>query len=423
MVAVSPAANSASRFLRAAFLTLVFIIACCDAFRPPSLKGMVSKSTIPTAKTSVPRSTFLRLIPTGKRKAILPKAIMVDQEERDESLPKLTTEIHKNIHIDQRKLPTNIDIGRLETWYLDRLEDSYAYTERYIKCPFFRRRYGDILDDVEGFVRFALVRPYFQDSTARLGPRISCKSIGKGTKEKHLSVEKLLQILRKDWRSPSSKNGTTDATTINEKGYYVTGRMSTNIYRDDCYFSSPDPDLPLKGLRKYIGVASHLFDSRASNSKLLSLKEIPGAKYQHPSRIIEAEWKMALTINLPWKPKLSEFTGSTLYFLDEENLICKHQETWDISVLDAFWSMLPRFKELQHAHNNHKKTMKSKASRCPFAAFASMISNPHQQDSSTHSFSSTASGKSEKQELDTSIKCTKSVDTTTIGEEELCIGG
>ena len=413
MVAVSPAANSALRFLRAAFLTLVFAIVFCNAFRPPSLKGMVSKSAIPTAKTNIPRSTFLRLIPTGNRMAILPKAIMIDQEERDESLPKLTTEIHKNIHIDQRKLPTNINIGRLETWYLDRLEDSYDYTERYIKCPFFRRRYGDILDDVEGLVRFALVRPYFQDSTARLGPRISCKSIGKGTKEKNLSVEKLQQILRKDWRSPSSKNRTTDATIINEKGYYVTGRMSTNIYRDDCYFSSPDPDLPLKGLRKYIGVASHLFDSRASHSKLLSLKEIPGAEYQHPSRIIKADWKMALTINLPWKPKLSEFTGSTLYFLDEENLICKHQETWDISVLDAFWSMIPTWKELQRAH---KKTTKTKPSRCPFAAFSSMISNPHHEDA-------LSSNASEKQELNPSIKCTKSVHTTTIGEEELCIGG
>lgn len=417
MVAVSPTANSASRFMLAAFLAIT--ISSCHGFRAPPLQRMVSKTTIPIIKTiDVPRrSSFDRLTLIGSKNVMVSKAILVDEEERDQSLSASTTDIHKSIHTDQAKIPTTIDIGRLETWYLDRLEDSYAYTERYIKCPFFRRRYGDILDDVEGFVRFFLVRPYFQDSTAHLGPRISCKSIGKRTKEKHLSVAQLLEILRKDWKSPNTENGTNDSTSINEKGYYVTGKMSNHIYRDDCYFSSPDPDLPLTGLRKYIGVASHLFDSRASHSKLLSLREIPGLE-NHPP-VLEAEWKMALTINLPWKPKLSEFTGSTLYFLDEDHLICKHQEAWDISVVDAFWSMMPTWKEL-HLVGKQKKTAtktKTKTSRCPFAKMSSWIF-PHQQDSTATALPSTAL---EKSEIDPSIHCIKSIATTAI-EEEVYIG-
>lgn len=376
---------------------------------------MVSKTTISTARTiDVPRSSFARLTLIGSKNMMVSTAILVDEEERDKSLSKSSSKFQKNGYVDQTKLSTcSIDIGHLEKWYLDRLEDSYAYTERYIKCPFFRRRYGDILDDVEGFIRFFLVRPYFQDSTARLGPRISCKSIGKRTKEKNLSVAQLLEILRKDWNAIHNKNGTADATPIDEKGYYVTGKLSTHIYRDDCYFSSPDPDLPLTGLRKYIGVASHLFDSRASRSKLLSLREVPGVENYPP--ILEAEWKMALTINLPWKPKLSEFTGSTLYFLDEDHLIYKHQETWDISLVDAFWSMMPTWKELHLVSKNKKMTTKTKTetSRCPFAKMKSWIS-PYQKASTATTLQS---NESEESDHDHYIHCINSVVTTPIKEE------
>jgi hypothetical protein len=44
-----------------------------------------------------------------------------------------------------------------------------------------------------------------------------------------LSKELLLDVIRSDWK-PESK-----------KGYYVTGRLSPSIYRDDCVFDGPDP--------------------------------------------------------------------------------------------------------------------------------------------------------------------------------------
>jgi hypothetical protein len=120
------------------------------------------------------------------------KATTVDQEQdRGSDI--------RSIHTDQTMLPTN-NIDLVEKWYLDRLEDCYAYSERHIKCPFFRQRCGDILDDIEGFVRFCLIRPYFEDSSSRLGPLMSCKSlVGEGQKTKHLPVRELLDILRKDW--------------------------------------------------------------------------------------------------------------------------------------------------------------------------------------------------------------------------------
>lgn len=37
---------------------------------------------------------------------------------------------------------------------------------------------------------------------------------------------------------------------------------------------------------------------------------------------------------------MKPWTGSTTYYLDEDNLIYKHIEKWDISAVDAFASLL-----------------------------------------------------------------------------------
>jgi hypothetical protein len=209
---------------------------------------------------------------------------------------------------------------------------------------------------------------------------MSCRAFG-GPKTRDLPVSELLEILRRDWRAPEDANdscgGSDDSnfsgsSSRSEKGYYVTGRMSTSIYRDDCEFESPDPDLPLRGLRKYIGVAAHLFDARASHSRLLSLQR----RHEHEGIdnpfVLEAKWKLSLTINLPWKPQLQEFQGSTLYFLDENHLICRHQETWNMSVLDAFLGML----SVSHGRTS------GRSSRCPLAFLMPPKSQQHISPSS-----------------------------------------
>ena len=304
------------------------------------------------------------------------KATLINQDEETD----LRTFLGNSPKICEEpsiSLPTNY-INRVELWYLQKLEEWYSYSERRIKCPFFRRRFGDILDDIEAFVRFFLIRPYFNDSSIRLGPPMRSRSLpGWGQKTKHLPIDEILNILRTDWRAKEKVNydGESDLETVNivnEKGYYVTGRMSTCIYRDDCEFLSPDPDLPLQGLRKYIGVTSNLFDSKTSHSKLISLEEIHsnhGDAYRKEEDdiliVLKAEWRISLTMKLPWKPQLSEFSGSTLYFLDEDNLICRHQETWDISVFDAFLEMMSiseKHKIRSSSNNNNR--------RCPLSVLS-----------------------------------------------------
>jgi len=213
-------------------------------------------------------------------------------------------------------------------------------------------------------------------------------------KKKNLPVEELLAMIRKDWRALEEIETETETEIydgayfatktdrVDEKGYYVTGKISKSIYRDDCEFQSPDPDLPLKGIRKYVGVASQLFHSKTSFSKLLSLEqqqlgtERPEATIANENNntiVLKAMWKMSLTISLPWKPQISEFTGSTLYFLDEDRLVFRHQETWDISVWDAFLDMINvRAKIVNINKNNNKNNNNNnnkKKSRCPLALF------------------------------------------------------
>ena len=198
-----------------------------------------------------------------------------------------------------------------EVWLATHLEDWYS-TSLTIKCPFFRRRAADALDNIDMVCRFLLIRHKSLDLP------LGCRATAK-TKDKtpDLPVNEIFNKILGDWKTETNK------------GYYITGRLNTTIYRDDCFFDGPDPDMPVRGLRKYLNAASQLFDYHKSHAELLSLDIVH-------EKLLVAEWKMEGVLRLPWKPLLPEWTGRTLYHLDEENLIFVHEETWDMSVGEAF---------------------------------------------------------------------------------------
>ena len=135
-------------------------------------------------------------------------------------------------------------------------------------------------------------------------------------KYKNLSLPELRAHIRSDWKPETGK------------GYYVTGKLTTACYRDDCLFTGPDPDMPIKGLRKYVGVAAHLFDVDTSRTTLHSLKVVDNT--------LEAQWEFRGVLHLPWRPSLPKLSGRTVYHVDEEGLISQHEEFWDLSVAYAF---------------------------------------------------------------------------------------
>jgi Uncharacterized conserved protein (DUF2358) len=202
-------------------------------------------------------------------------------------------------------------LSPLERWYLNVSETSYGEALS-LKCPFFRRRVSDILDIIDSAIRLIVVR-----NAAFVIPKVSLRGIGyDNVKQVGLSTEQLIEVLRRDWREET------------KKGYYVTGRLTTSVYRDDCLFDGPDPDMPVRGLRKYMNAASQLFDHKSSFSELLSLQEEGGA--------LVATWRFNGTMRLPWRPTMPEVIGRTTYLRDKSGLIYKHIESWDISAYEAF---------------------------------------------------------------------------------------
>lgn len=195
-----------------------------------------------------------------------------------------------------------------------------------LKCPFMRRRATDILDSIDEVMRFLVIR---HKSLHLLGPPPAYGCDG-DTCDKllGLTLEETKDAITRDWKVDT------------KKGYYITGRLNATLYRDDCFFDGPDPDMPIRGLRKYLNAASQLFEQKTSRMELLSLETTDDGK-------IVAEWRMNGVLRLPWKPKLPTWTGITTYHLDHNGLIYKHTETWDMSVIRAFvvtlWPDLARY--------------------------------------------------------------------------------
>jgi len=232
-----------------------------------------------------------------------------------------------------------------------------------IKCPFFRRRAADLIDSAAMVVQFLLIRhkslPGISDLFLDNGPASSssspgeimmsasassimnvfsapgCKPLGRhikrhpdGTAQKtrDLPLADIAQRIHGDW---------TGGVAGNAKGYYITGKLDSTIYRDDCLFTGPDPDMPVRGLRKYLSAAAALFDPRKSDAELIStVTHENGGGKGYGSIVVN--WRLGGVIMLPWHPTVEPWTGTTLYHLDEEGLIYLHEEGWDISVWRAF---------------------------------------------------------------------------------------
>ena len=109
--------------------------------------------------------------------------------------------------------------AHMDAWYEQSLK---------IKCPFFRRRMADSLETLDNIMRFLLIR---HKSLDLLGPKPAWKCQGNVCdKQMGLETNEILEMVKQDW------------CTHNDKGYYITGRLNSSIYRDDCFFDGPDPE-------------------------------------------------------------------------------------------------------------------------------------------------------------------------------------
>ena len=206
------------------------------------------------------------------------------------------------------------------------LDAMYSKSLR-IKCPFFRRRATDSVDGLASVFQFVCAR--HKSIPIPTLPGTQQMVISTALKQTGLSIDAIADIIKRDWKSQANIRDLTSG-----KGYYITGKLSREIYRDDCFFDGPDPDMPVTGLKKYISSTCQLFDHKASRADLISLES------NEDQRTVTVHWRLEGILNLPWHPILKPWTGHTTYMIDELGLIDKHVEKWDISVVDAFVSTL-----------------------------------------------------------------------------------
>ncbi|CAI7838780.1 unnamed protein product, partial [Closterium sp. NIES-53] len=130
-------------------------------------------------------------------------------------------------------------------------------------------------------------------------------------KQRGLSVEQVKDIIARD---------------ISEGQYFVTGDLTASIYRDDCRFKDPTNDT--SGLARYLAAVSILFDPAFSKQELLSIAVTS-------DKSVTATWRLGGYLKFPWQPRVEPFTGSTVYELDDDNLVAVHNEAWSISPITA----------------------------------------------------------------------------------------
>lgn len=223
--------------------------------------------------------------------------------------------------INKDKLP-NDQLYAIATRYDENLNKLYNKCMK-IRCPFMKRRSFEAIEFVKQVLQFLLVRHKsidFVPMTIRDGRTTE--------KWSNLEIDEIANLISKDWYGRGAK-------MLSGKGYYITGQLTMQIYSEDCFFDGPDPDMPVKGLRKYLLFASQLFDQHSSRADLIAPIEVD----RENNRII-AQWRLEGILNLPWHPTLKPWTGRTIYHIGADGLISQHVEEWDISVMDAFLSTL-----------------------------------------------------------------------------------
>lgn len=137
------------------------------------------------------------------------------------------------------------DAGRAIAAFVE-VSESAVEKSREVKCPFFRRRFGDVAEAVLAVAEFIAARhksildrpwlPGFDGPGDEALPWVSSSSSSDlQSKTTNLPVEAVMELVRDDF---------TDGQ------YYVSGYLNPSIYSDSCFFDGPDPDMPVRSLER-----------------------------------------------------------------------------------------------------------------------------------------------------------------------------
>lgn len=124
---------------------------------------------------------------------------------------------------------------------------------------------------------------------------------------------------------------------VRDRQYFVTGRLTEEIFADDCRFVDPTTDVV--GLSRYLTALAFLFDPARSSVRLLgelSSSELPGGGLE-----IVGKYRAQGYLRLPWNPKVAPYEGRIVWTVQGDDgspnagLIVRQTQTWSVSGLEA----------------------------------------------------------------------------------------
>mmetsp|Transcript_28738 Transcript_28738/g.95468 ORF Transcript_28738/g.95468 Transcript_28738/m.95468 type:complete len:270 (-) Transcript_28738:48-857(-) len=131
-------------------------------------------------------------------------------------------------------------------------------------------------------------------------------------KTKGLSVAAVAAILKRD---------------LAQGKYILTGNLTASIFADDCRFV--DPNNAVNGLAQYRQALAFLFDPVESSLELRDVSVAEGGK------AIDAQYIASGTLKLPWRPRISAWSGNIRYTFNDDGLVSSQVDTWNITRFDA----------------------------------------------------------------------------------------
>lgn len=187
-----------------------------------------------------------------------------------------------------------------------------------IRCPFFRRRATDFLEAAVDMGTFLASRHKSIDLSGFF-PRYLSEHSRQVKSQKIVGLQSITTIAQEI------------AYSYQVRQCQVTGKLNSSLFDDACSFHGPDPDMPVKGLSKYISAASGLFSHSKSTCELVAIGTIKDSQ-------VVVIWRIEGTVNLPWHPTIKPYFGATIYDRGCDGLIIKATEYWSVSALRAFLS-------------------------------------------------------------------------------------
>ncbi|KAL3919431.1 MAG: hypothetical protein SGILL_003754, partial [Bacillariaceae sp.] len=114
-----------------------------------------------------------------------------------------------------------------------------------------------------------------------------------------------------------------------EGGYFLTGDLSTDIFRDDCVFE--DPTNRVASLSQYQKALTVLFDPDHS-----SIEIVDPLMVNDQEGTISGRLRSRGYLKLPWNPYISTYETTIRYTVDPETgLIARQEQTWSKSSSQA----------------------------------------------------------------------------------------